>query len=78
MINSGDATKALTDGVSAFGSGIASIGKSIGGLLVNPIFLIVGFGAFLMLLKSAYDELGKIEESDESLDFLWEHLLSLH
>ena len=31
-----------------------------------------------MLLKSAYDELGKIEELDESLDFLWEHLLSLH
>ena len=70
MINSGDATKALTDGVSAFGSGIASIGKSIGGLLVNPIFLIVAaFGAFLMLLKSAYDELGKIEEAGREFRF---------
>ena len=70
LINSGDATKALTDGVSAFGSGIANIGKSIGGLLVNPIFLIVAaFGAFLMLLKSAYDEMGKIEEAGREFRF---------
>ena len=70
LINSGDATKALTDGVSAFGSGIANIGKSIGGLLVNPIFLIVAaFGAFLMLLKSAYDEMSKIEEAGREFRF---------
>ena len=66
LINSGDATKALTEGVGAFGAGIANIGKSMLSLLVNPIFLVVAaFGIFVALLKTAYTELGKIQNAGE-------------
>ena len=57
---------AIKAGFKGMATGLASVGKAMLGMLVNPIFLaLAAFGAFVALLATAYSELGKIQDAGE-------------
>ena len=65
----------LGAGLKSFASGLAGMGKAVLSLLLNPVFLVIGaFGIFIMLIKSAFDELSRLETA--SKDFRLELGLS--
>ena len=66
----GSAIKGMAAGMKSFASGIAGMGKALIGALLNPFTLmLVLVGGFLLLLKSAFDELSKIEDAAREFRF---------
>jgi phage-related protein len=66
----GSAIQGIAAGMKSFVSGIAGMGKALIGALLNPFTLIlVLVGGFLFLLKSAFDELSKIEDAAREFRF---------
>ena len=61
---------AMAAGTKSLVSGIAGMGKAVIGALLNPFALVLlAVGGLLSLLKSAYDEMGKIEKAGREFRF---------
>ena len=57
-------THALKAGFSSITGALKSFGSILANALLNPVVLtLAAFGTFILMLKSAYSELGKIEEA---------------